>query len=242
MDDGYVIPDHEDSKEESAVEITSRNSFIPHEAQEREGSLDGSKGGEEVELDRKVSIDGIINHIYEKPPVPSFEEFQRRDDAGPRLQDEDEDTEVESADERTLGNSPEGSRRGGELVHDKKISIDGVTNRLYENTPNEFDHSFVEIGDRDKAPLYLEERRSSSSSSSSSDSDVESVELAKEFNPVINQEDVSCVIEDEPLEGALPSNSDDATAARRTEKVRVALKINESDWFPLVFYLRRDFT
>ena len=139
---------------------------------------------------------------------------------------------MESAEERTP-DSPEGFRRGGELVHDKKVSVEGFTNRLYENTPDKPDPSFVEIRGSDGARLHLEERRSStsSSSSSSSDSDVESVELSKEFNPVVNQEEVTCVIEDVPLEGALPSKSDDPTPLCKTAKVRIVLEIRKSDCF-----------
>ena len=131
---------------------------------------------------------------------------------------------MESADERTPENFPEGSRRSEELVHNKKVSIDGVANQLYENTPDEFDHSFVAIRKRDEELLHIEERRSSSSSSSS-DSEIESVEQSKEFNPVIDQEDVSCVVEHEPLEGALPSNPDDPTTARTTAEVRLTIRL-----------------
>lgn len=226
MDNGPVILDDNNSEEESADERTSRNSFIPHETQDnglkREGSTAGLSGGEELVYDRKGSVDGVTNHIYEKPPdeyVPSFEEFQKSDRTRFRFEDEDEDTEVESAGERTPENSPMGSRRGGELVRDDKGSEDGVTNRIYENTPDEYDPSFVEIQGNDARHNLEELRSSSSSSSSSSDSEVESVELSKEINPVINQEDVCCVVEGAPLEGALPLDSDDKPI-RLTPKVR----------------------
>lgn len=121
---------------------------------------------------------------------------------------------MEGADERTPTNSPRGLRRGGELVHDHKGSVDGVTNHIYENAPDKHD-PFVK-----DARHNLKERRSSSSSSSSSNSEVESIELSKDVNPVINQEEVSCVVERaSPLEGALPLNSDDKPI-RLTPKVR----------------------
>jgi len=206
-------------EEESADETTSRNSFIPHETKynglEREGSQRGSDGGEELECDRKVSVNGVANHLYEKPSdeyVPSFEEFQKSD--GVRFEEEDEDAKVEGADERTPTNSPRGLRRGGELVHDHKGSVDGVTNHIYENAPDKHD-PFVK-----DARHNLKERRSSSSSSSSSNSEVESIELSKDVNPVINQEEVSCVVERaSPLEGALPLNSDDKPIRLTPKKV-----------------------
>jgi len=109
-------------------------------------------------------------------------------------------------------NAPKGSRRGGELVHsDDKGSVDGITNHIYENAPDKNDPSFVEIREKDAC---------SSSSPSSSDSEVESVELSKEINPVINEEDVCCVVEKAtPLEGALLLDLDDKPI-RLTPKVR----------------------
>lgn len=298
VDNGPVIPDHEDSEEESADEKTSTNSFIPHETQgnglTREGSLEGSKRGEELVHDHKGSVDGVTNHVYEKPPdeyVPSQEEFQRengvrlsledeqedsrggeklvhdnkgsvdgatnhiyenppdeyapsydeihrRDEA--RLSLEDEDTAVENTDERSTENSllPHNTQENTELKREGSLegsmsrkdaeselgSIDGITNRIYENAPDEYDPSFVEIPGNDEVRLFLGERRPSSSSSSSSDTEVGSVEFSTEFNPVIDQEDVSCAVGDAPLEGALPSNSDE-TPVRRTAKVRYFVEL-----------------
>lgn len=217
-------------EEESADETTSRSSFVPHETKDnglkREGSQRGSDGGEELECDRKVSVNGVANHLYEKPSdeyVPSFEEFQKSDRTGIRFEEEDEDAKVEGADERTPKNSPRGLRRGGELEHDHKGSVDGVTNHIYENAPDKYDPFVKDVRHN------LKERRSSSSSSpsssssSSSNSEVESIELSKDANPVINQEEVSCVVEGtSPLEGALPLNSDDKPI-RLTPKVRYFL-------------------
>lgn len=195
-------------EEESPDEKTSRDSFLPHQTKdnglERVGSTGGSDREDELENDRKVSVNGVANHMYEKPPddyVPSFEEFQKSNRTSPRLEDEDVQAKVESAGERTPENAPRGPRRGGELVHDFKGSVDGITNRIYENTPDKYD-PFVEMKARRSS--------SSSSSSSSSDSEVESVELSKEINPVINQEDVSRVVEGAALlEGALPLDLND---------------------------------
>ena len=68
--------------------------------------------------------------------------------------------------------------------------------------------------------LWLLLSSSASSSSSSSDSEVESAELSKKIDPVINQEDVRCVVEGAaPLEGALPLDLDDKPI-RLNPKVR----------------------
>ncbi|KAJ7374969.1 hypothetical protein OS493_001694 [Desmophyllum pertusum] len=240
VDNGPVIPDHEESEEESADEKTSTNSFIPHETQgnglTREGSLEGSKRGEELVHDHKGSVDGVVNHIYEKPPdeyVPSYDEIHRRDEA--RLNLEDEDTAVENTDEISTENSliPHNTQENTELKREGSLegsmsrkdaeselgSIDGITNRIYENAPDEYDPSFVEIPGNDEVRLFLGERHPSSSSSSSSDTEVGSVEFSTEFNPVIDQEDVSCAVGDAPLEGALPSNSDETPVRRTAKKV-----------------------
>ena len=198
-------------EEESPDEKISRDSFLPHQTKdnglERVGSTGGSDREDELENDRKVSVNGVANHIYEEPPddyVPSFEEFQKSNRTSPRLEDEDVQAKVESAGERTPEVGPRGSRRGGELVHDFKGSVDGVTNRINENKPDKYD-PFVEMKGKD-----ARRSSSSSSSSSSSDSEVESVELSKEINPVINQEDVTCVVEGAALlEGALPLDLND---------------------------------
>lgn len=200
-------------EEESADEKTSRNSFIPHETQDnglkRVGSPEGSDRVDELENDRKVSVNGVANHIYEKPPddyVPSFEEFQKSNRTAPRFEEEDVQAKVEIAGERTPENAPREFRRSGERVHDFKGSVDGVTNGIYENTPDKYD-PFVKIKGKDVRRLSSS---SSSSLSSSSDSEVESVELSTEINSVINQKDVSCVVEGAtPLEGALPLDLDD---------------------------------
>ena len=56
---------------------------------------------------------------------------------------------------------------------------------------------------------------------------MESVDfLSKEFNPVIKQEDVSFVNKDDPLERALPSNSDDPTPVRTAAKVRCRVSLS----------------
>lgn len=200
--DNENLPMDNGPEDESADEATSRNSFIPHETQDngrqRERSPQGSQRGDELDYDRKISVNGVANHIYEKSPdenVPSFEEFQKNDRTGFRFKE----------------NSPKGPRRDGELVHDDKGSVDGATNHIYENAPDKYDPSVVEIREKD-AP--------SSSSPSSSDSEIESVELSKEINPVINQENVCCVVEGAaPLEGALPLDVDDKPI-RLTPKVR----------------------
>ena len=209
-----------DNEEDSADEKTSRNSFIPHETQvnglERVGSTEGSDQEDELENDRKVSVNGVANHTYEKPPddyVPSFEEFQKSHRTAPRFEDEDVQEKVESAGERTPENAPTGSRRSGELVHDYKGSVDGVTKHIYQNKPDKYD-PFVEIKGQDAR------RSSSSSSSSSSDPEVESAKLSEEIDPVINKEDVCCVVEGAaPPEGALPLDLDDKPI-RLNPKVR----------------------
>ena len=215
-----LLPMDNGPEEEGADEKTPRNSFIPHETQDnglkRVESPEGSDREDELECDRKVSVNGVANHIYEKPPddyVPSFEEFQKSNRAGPRFEDEDVHAQVKSAGERTPENDPSGSRRGGVLLHDDKGSVDGVTNSIYQNTSDKYD-PFVEIKGKDAR------RSSSSSSSSSSVSEVLSVELSREINPVINQEDIGCVLEEAaPLEGALPLDLDDKPF-RLTSKVR----------------------
>ena len=152
-------------------------------------------------------MNGVANHIYEKPPddyVPSFEEFHKNNRTSARLEDEVVQAKVESTGERTPKNASREFRRSGELVHDYKGSIDGVTNHIYQKTPDKYD-PFVEMKGKDARRVS-----SSSSSCSSSDSKVESVELSKEINVVINQEDVTCVVEGAaPLEGALPLDLDD---------------------------------
>jgi len=191
-------------EEESADEKPSRNSFLPHETQDngfqRVGSPEGSDREGELDCDLKVSVNEVANHIYEKPPDengPSFEEFQKSDRPGFRF------GEI----------APKGSRRDGELVHsDDKGSVDGITNHIYENAPDKDDPFFTEIREKDAC--------SSSSSPSSSDSEVESVELSNEINPVINEEDVCGVVEKAtPLEKALPLDLDDKPI-RLTPKVR----------------------
>jgi len=200
--DNENLPMDNGPEDESADEATSRNSFIPHGTQDngrqRERSPQGSQRGDELDYDRKISVNGVANHIYEKSPdenVPSFEEFQKSDRTGFRFKE----------------NSPKCPRRDGELVHDDKGSVDGATNLIYENAPDKYDPSVAEIREKD-AP--------SSSSPSSSDSEIESFELSKEINPVINQENVCCVVEGAaPLEGALPLDVDDKPIRLTPKKV-----------------------
>lgn len=97
--------------------------------------VEGSKRGE-------GSLDGVINHTYEKPPdnwVLSFEEFQKRDEVRLRLEDESKDTKEDSGDERTPLKTPQ--RGPGEAkcsYMTKNVLVDGFTNDIYEDTPDEF--------------------------------------------------------------------------------------------------------
>jgi len=187
-------------EEKSADEKTSRNSFLPHETQDnglqRVGSPEGLDREDELDCDRKVSVNEVANHVYEKPPDENGPSFQKSDRTGFRSE------EI----------APKGSRRDGELVHsDDKGLVDGITNHIDENAPDKNDPSFVEIREKDAC---------SSSSPSSCDSEVESVELSKEINPMNNEEDVCSVVEKvTPLEGALRVEVDDKPF-RLTPKVR----------------------
>lgn len=227
--------DNKDSEEGSADEKTSTSSFITNETQRngltREGSSTEPNKGEQLVHDYMGSIDGVTNHIYEKPPddyVPFFDETHQREESRLSLKDEVRDNVAEIGDERTPRNtftqseeeaSQEGPSKDEKLVHDDRSSEDGVSNRIYENTPNEYAPSFIEMQGTDEDNLRLEQRRPSSSSSSNSE--MEYVEISEEVPPVINQEEVACVVEDAPsLQGAMPSDSDDTLVSRRTAKVR----------------------
>lgn len=78
-------------------------------------------------------------------------------------------------------------------------SLQGVTNRIYEQNPKGYDPSLEELIQES------EEARFSPQESSSS--------------PEINPEEVSCVLEDASLEGALPSTSSQETPAPKTTKM-----------------------
>ena len=103
--------------------------------------------------------------------------------------------------------------RGEDLIFGERGSVD-------EQTPDKCDPPFEEpIQKNEKARLTPKV----SSSSSSSDSEEEPEEFSAEFTLEVNPGDVSCVIEEAPLEGALAPNSSEGTPVHKTTRVRYCL-------------------
>ena len=133
-------------------------------------------------------------------------------------------TEARDTNEVTREGSPQERRSDEELVPRYKFSIDGVTNHIYDQLPEEGDPSFKELNKESEAACLTPQE--DSSSSSSSDSEEESVlESFKEFDPEVNSEDIDCIIKEAPLEGAPPASSSEETAAHRSAKANCLMPL-----------------
>lgn len=95
--------------------------------------------------------------------------------------------------------------------HEKRLSLQGYANDIFSQTPPKAE----EILGREEGRLTPKE----SLSSSSSDTEEENVELSAEVNSGISPGEVSCIMDEGPLEGALPSTCSEETTSRIGAKV-----------------------
>ena len=95
--------------------------------------------------------------------------------------------------------------------------MEGINKHIFLPTPKENDSPLEEKTKEHDAARGIPKV---SSSSSSSDSEEEPVEVTAEINHEVDPGDISCVIEQAPLEGALPSTNSQEAPALTTTKVR----------------------
>lgn len=213
------------SEENSSEEITSRNSLILHtEAIETNGeeSTEGPGRGEESAVGDRGWIDGAANHIYLQTPQkydPSFKELDKKSEAA--LLSTKESASSSTSDPGSL----EGLRRDEELAAIDRGSMEGMNKHIFLPKPKENDSPLEEkTKERDAARRIPKV----SSSSSSSDSEEESVEVTAEINHEVDPGDISCVIEQAPLEGALPSTNSQEAPALASTKVRCLIAFSKN--------------
>ena len=94
---------------------------------------------------------------------------------------------------------------------EKRLSLQGYKNDLFAQTPPKA----KEILGKEEGRLTPKE----SLSSSSSDTEEENVELSAEVNSGISPGEVSCIMDEGTLEGALPSTYSEETTSRIGAKV-----------------------
>ena len=95
--------------------------------------------------------------------------------------------------------------------HEKSLSLQGYANNIFTQTPPNAE----EILGREEGRLTPKE----SLSSSSLDTEEENVELSAEVNSGISPVEVSCIMGEGPVEGALPSTFSKETTSRIGAKV-----------------------
>ena len=130
------------------------------------------------------------------------------DDGSSSLSVSENSEESKTACDSLIPHTQESQTNGPTLEADEELelepghrdSLQGVTNRIYEQNPKGYDPSVEELIQES------EEARFSPQESSTS--------------PEINPEEVSCVLEDASLEGALPSTSSQETPTQKTTKVK----------------------
>ena len=95
--------------------------------------------------------------------------------------------------------------------HEKRLSLQGYANDIFAQSPPKEE----EILGREEGRLTPKE----SLSSSSLNTEEENVELSAEVNSGISPGEVSCIMDEGPLEGALPSTFSEETTSRIGAKV-----------------------
>ena len=95
--------------------------------------------------------------------------------------------------------------------HEKRLSLQGYANDIFAQSPPKAE----EILGREEGRLTPKE----SLSSSSLNTEEENVELSAEVNSGISPGEVSCIMDEGPLEGALPSTFSEETTSRIGAKV-----------------------
>ena len=166
-----------------------------------------TEGSEENSTEGKISLNSLIRH-----------------------------TEARDTNELTREGSPQGPKSDEELVSRYKFSIDGVPNHIYDQISEQVDPSFKELNKKSEAARLTPKERSCSSSSS--DSEEESIlESFTEFDSEVNAEEVNCVLEEAPLEGAPPSSSSEETAPHGSAKVNCLISLLQNACFLLPFLL-----
>lgn len=95
--------------------------------------------------------------------------------------------------------------------HEKRLSLQGYANDIFAQSPPKAE----EILGREEGRLTPKE----SLSSSSLDTEEENVELSAEVNSGISPGEVSCIMDEGALEGALPSTFSEETTSRIGAKV-----------------------
>ena len=96
--------------------------------------------------------------------------------------------------------------------HEKRLSLQGYANDIFARTPPKAE----EILGREEGRLTPKE----SLSSSSLNTEEENGELSAEVNSGISPVEVSCIMDEGPLEGALPSTFSEETTSRIGAKVK----------------------
>ena len=96
--------------------------------------------------------------------------------------------------------------------HEKRLSLQGYANDIFARTPPKAE----EILGREEGRLTAKE----SLSSSSLNTEEENGELSAEVNSGISPVEVSCIMDEGPLEGALPSTFSEETTSRIGAKVK----------------------
>ena len=145
-------------------------------------------------------------------------------------------TEARDTNQLTREGSPQGPKSDEELVPRYKFSIDGMTNHINDQIPEQTDPSFKELNKESEAARLTPKERSCSSSSS--DSEEESIlESFTELDSEVNAEEVNCVLEEAPLEGAPSSSSSEETASPGSAKVNCLISLlQNAPCFLYMFY------
>ena len=113
----------------------------------------------------------------------------------------------------SLMRKTEGARTNEQPLenHEKRLSLQGYANDIFAQTPPKAE----EILGREEGRLTPKESLSSSSLNTE-----ENVELSAEVNSGISPGEVSCIMDEGPLEGALPSTFSEETTSRIGAKVK----------------------
>lgn len=192
-----------DIPDEKLPEVITRLKNAPVEAKDdaclpvkdSRSAVPATEGSEENSTDGKISLNALILH-----------------------------TEARDTNQLNREGSPQGPNSDEELVPRYKFSIDGATNHIYEQIPEQVDPSFKELNKESEAARLTPKERSCSSSSS----DFEEASILESFTELdseVNAEEVRCVLEEAPLEGAPLSSSSGETAATGSAKVNCLISL-----------------